>query len=138
MKIITTDTNKLNYDMYVCLRDNVDSGVLRGHYNWASEVKKILYDCGLYYIWEANEVQDSCSFILYASRILYDLSVNSIYRDCNASVKHASLLSYKVDFKLEMYLNTISNYKYRKALTQLRLSSHSLAIESGRHHRVSR
>ena len=92
----------------------------------------------MYYIWEAYEVQDPCKFIFDASRILYDLTVNSIYRGCNASVKHASLLSFKVEFKLEMYLNTISNYTYRKALKQLRLSSHSLAIESGRHHSVSR
>ena len=44
----------------------------------------------------------------------------------------------KFDFGLESYLQTLSSVKFRKALTRFRISAHSLAIETGRHHRKAR
>ena len=35
---------------------------------------------------------------------------------------------------MEAYLEKISNFKYRRAITKLRVSSHDLMIEKGRHH----
>ena len=37
---------------------------------------------------------------------------------------------------METYLNKISNFKYRRAITRLRVSSHHLMIEKGRHHTI--
>ena len=37
-----------------------------------------------------------------------------------------------------MYLHNVVHYRYRKALSQLRLSSHNLAIETGRHSNTPR
>ena len=34
---------------------------------------------------------------------------------------------------MESYLYKVSNYKYRQAITRLRISSHDLMIEKGRH-----
>ena len=42
----------------------------------------------------------------------------------------------KQDFGMEMYLELIKNHKYRTAMTQLRTSSHTLAIEYGRYTRT--
>ena len=41
----------------------------------------------------------------------------------------------KQDFGMERYLELIKNHKYRTAMTQLRTSSHTLAIEYGRYTR---
>ena len=41
----------------------------------------------------------------------------------------------KCNFGMETYLNAIKNYKYRVAISQLRTSSHTLAIEYGRYTR---
>ena len=39
----------------------------------------------------------------------------------------------KTNFSMEHYLNLIKEAKYRRSLTKLRLSSHNLEIERGRH-----
>ena len=44
----------------------------------------------------------------------------------------------KFDFGLETYLQVIQSFKIRRALTRFRISSHSLAIETGRHHNKER
>ena len=41
---------------------------------------------------------------------------------------------FKHNFGMESYLDKISNFKYRRAITKLRVSSHDLMIEKGRHH----
>ena len=58
--------------------------------------------------------------------------------DINDISMHPLLQTYrliKIAFKLEPYLSTVSNYRYRNALTRLRTSSHTLQIERGRHTR---
>ena len=40
---------------------------------------------------------------------------------------------HKTEFKMESYLNQVTNTSHRTALTKLRLSDHRLKIESGRH-----
>ena len=42
---------------------------------------------------------------------------------------------FKCSFGIEPYLNMLKNHKYRTAVSQLRTSSHTLAIERGRHSR---
>ena len=41
--------------------------------------------------------------------------------------------AYKDTYKFENYLDEIKNFKYRRSLTRLRLSNHSLRIETGRY-----
>ena len=40
---------------------------------------------------------------------------------------------YKTEFGFELYLLQIKDFRLRKSLSKLRLSSHTLSIESGRH-----
>ena len=37
---------------------------------------------------------------------------------------------------MKNYLDNISNFKYRRAIARLRVSSHDLMIEKGRHHTI--
>ena len=56
-------------------------------------------------------------------------------RNINLSTKASSFLTYKTNNKLEQYTWLIRNQKHRVALSRLRLSSHQLMIEKGRHHK---
>ena len=42
----------------------------------------------------------------------------------------------KKHFECEKYLNEISNFKYRQAVTKLRISAHKLTVETGRYNNV--
>ena len=55
--------------------------------------------------------------------------------EINHSPKAISYLRFKNSILLEKYLWQVKNIKHRKALSRLRLSSHSLMIEKGRHQR---
>ena len=57
-------------------------------------------------------------------------------RNMNDIVRNPLLRTYnwiKTDFIIEPYLNLVKNYKYRKAISKLRASSHTLEIERGRY-----
>ena len=57
-------------------------------------------------------------------------------REINDTSKNSSLRTYcqlKSEFKLDPYLVLIKNYQYRNALSRLRVNSHLLEIERGRH-----
>lgn len=45
-------------------------------------------------------------------------------------------VNFKQEFGLESYLVVIRDFKLRKCLSKLRLSSHSLEVELGRHRKV--
>ena len=64
------------------------------------------------------------SFIENWTHQINDIHTNPIVRTY-AIFKHS--------FGLEPYLKQISNTRYRNAITRLRVSSHSLAFERGRH-----
>jgi len=56
---------------------------------------------------------------------------------CNLS-KHPILRTYHIikdDFIMEPYLYLVNKTKYRKAISKLRCSSHTLSIEKGRHNK---
>ena len=46
--------------------------------------------------------------------------------------------TFQHEFCYEKYLDIVTENKYRKALTQFRLSSHDLAIERGRYQNLDR
>ena len=66
---------------------------------------------------------------------------NSFFFSENGLHSNRKLTIYKEVKKIyqrEKYLKQISNFKYRKAICQLRLSAHVLPIETGRHKNIPR
>ena len=59
---------------------------------------------------------------------------NGTRKDANQSNKMRTYRVFKTidNYKCEDYLHQVTNTRYRIALTQLRLSNHKLAIETGR------
>ena len=43
----------------------------------------------------------------------------------------------KTEFTMEPYLDLVRNHRYRKAISSIRTRSHTLAVEYGRHHKIS-
>ena len=55
------------------------------------------------------------------------------HKNADESMKLRCYKLFKVEYGMEPYLIHIKDSKYSTALTRLRLSSHNLAIETGRH-----
>ena len=56
--------------------------------------------------------------------------------DQNVGNKLKTYKQVKKIYKFEHYLKLIVNYKIRRAITKLRISSHNLPIEQGRYNRI--
>ena len=115
------------------LRLRVDDSVPGQCKNWAHEIRKILREIGCEYIWESENAMHS-NFIDLAKQTLIDLYINEWHTSLSSSSKYINYVLYRSVFCHENYLCSIKSYKHRRALSCLRLSSHSLEIEVGRYH----
>ena len=61
--------------------------------------------------------------------------IDKLLRDINESNKLEFYSEIKSKFKIEPYLNLVENRSHKNALTRLRISAHSLHIETGRYER---
>ena len=68
---------------------------------------------------------------------------NKFIEDRNAELndtqKNPLLRTYKqikTEFTMEPYLDLVQNYRYPKAISSIKTSSHTLAVEYGRHHNI--
>ncbi|KAK6181891.1 hypothetical protein SNE40_009669 [Patella caerulea] len=103
-----------------------------GRVNWATKIRDMLYNYGFQYVWSYQHVGNSDNFLsMFKQRVI----------DCNIQEWHSAIRTCsKLDFYAEIksllepekYLSTIINKQHRVALSRFRVSSHNLAIESGR------
>ena len=59
--------------------------------------------------------------------------------ELNDTQKYPLLRTYKqikTEFTMEPYLDLVQSYRYRKAISSIKNSSHTLAVEYGRHHNI--
>ena len=101
---------------------------------WISGIKNILEKHGLLSLFQ-NEYEDQPLFIY---KKLYQRLVDSFHQISFESIKgvDSKLRTYaifKTEIGYEKYLSDIKNPSNRKHLTKLRLSNHTLMIETGRH-----
>jgi hypothetical protein len=133
---IIKSTNPLIRTVYNMLEMDTNSGNSYSGLNWAHQIKSILYNIGLQYMWDEHQVLE-ISYIHIKQRIL-DVYKQTCHTSINNSSRLTSYSLFKHEFKLEKYLSCISDKKYQIALTKLRLSSHDLAIETGRYTNIDR
>ena len=101
--------------------------------SWSLFVRKILYEYGFGYVWEANAVGiPHPVFIKQYEQRLKD----TFQQKCRSEIANSNRCSLynhlHREFTMANYLNKVQIRTNRRALTKLRLSSHRLLIERGR------
>ena len=80
---------------------------------------------------------DTVPFTLIKQRLI-DMYQQTWYASINNSNRLETYARFKHEFCYEKYLDIVTEKKYRKAVTQFRLSSHDSAIERGRYQNIDR
>ena len=136
IKILKLEENSLPKKVYNMLKTDAGNNISYNGANWASQIKTLLDELGLTYIWlQQDDITIPLSLI--KQRIL-DSYKQSWYANINNSIRLQTYARYKHDFEFEDYLDFIQEKKYRIAFTKFRLSSHDLAIERGRFENIDR
>ena len=100
--------------------------------NWASEIKSLLDQYGFSYVWESPESVNLHVFpVLFKQRVLdvFLQSHNNIIDNASTLILYKS---FKTTYGYEKYLDVLP-IRLRITLSQLRLASHKLRIETGRY-----
>ena len=105
---------------------------------WFFYIKRIVDEIGFSYIWISQLNERNCkqsiakTFLQRLKDIYSQNALRYINKDENSdSGKMQFLRKIKDNYAFEPYLN-IQNSHHRKSISQIRLSSHRLAIETGR------
>jgi hypothetical protein len=130
LKLVKSN-NMLTKSIYEILKRDADNNITYGGMNWAFQIKNILEESGLGYLWQNQNLYET-DFLFIKQRII-DIFKQTWYSNINNSRRLATYSVYKHDLVFEKYLDAIKINKYRIALSKFRLSSHDLAIETGRY-----
>ena len=107
-------------------------------YNWVTDVKGILSKYGFAFVWHAQEIGDNDAFVEIFTQRIKDCA----YQEWHSNVEASPKLTYYAEFKtllnVERYLLVIPQVHLRKCMARFRCSTHSLAIETGRHMKIDR
>ena len=137
LKIIHVKNNNcILWNIYCMLRNKLEAN--QNVTNWVSNVKKILERTGFPDVWMFPASVNSDKFISILKTRLKDLYISEWSEGLRS---HTSLTLYreiKSTFEISPYLLKMKNRKYRNAIAKIRLSSHQLAIEKGRHANIER
>lgn len=103
--------------------------------NWVFDVKKVLIDLGFFYLWTN---QKNNGILQLVKQRIFDQAKQDIFANVENS-KKCSFYKYLFDgIHLQYYLRKPIPIKLQKYITKLRLSSHRLAIETGRYNNTNR
>jgi hypothetical protein len=111
----------------------VENGENHGHTNWVTMLRDVLNRYGFSEVWLYADCVDAPSFMKVFEQRVKDMYITDWFKDIQNSSKLNLYKYVKSCFDVETYLDVVLNQKHRKALTQLRVSSHSLHIETGRY-----
>ncbi|XP_045185370.2 uncharacterized protein LOC123543357 [Mercenaria mercenaria] len=131
VKLLTSKENSILFKTYKMLKTDVDQNNTYSKCNWAFQIKHLLDECGLSYIWQ-NQFNMLINYNSINQRIL-DMFYQSWYGSINNSRRLETYNTLEYNFEFEKYLDFIKGKRFRMALTRFRTSSHDLAIEKGRY-----
>ena len=104
--------------------------------NWASEVKNLLSHIGLMNFWINQDSENPKYIMEIAKQRLFDNYRQCIIADMNSSSKCLIYKNIIDHFTLQSYLTKRIPLQYKKLISKLRLSSHCLAVETGRYKNI--
>ena len=104
-----------------------------GETNWCSHIRSLLFRTNYRDVWENHRVENANRLIKQGK-----LCLNNTYKvdwsiKARNSIKLRTYIKFKFDRSLKEYLFYIPFTRWMKALSRLRMSSHMLEIERGRH-----
>lgn len=106
----------------------------RGRTNWVASVKKLLCDYGFAYVFDEQRVDNISFFIGVFRQRIIDSFIQQWYGSLDTSPILKSYKLFKLQFQYEIYLDVLpSNLRFY--ISRLRLSAHSLRIQTGRYAR---
>ena len=127
-KLINTDNIILKTVYKQMLQNCVDNG----HKNWLLNVKCLLQENGFGYVWECPEFYNLKSVYIELKQRLIDCFVQK----WNGDKRNRSVLvlynSFKHEYKYETYMDVLPT-TLRCYMSRIRMSSHSLRINTGRY-----
>lgn len=129
LKLLVRPENKyirIVYDMMVN-----DIEIFPNKVNWASLVRHLLLSLGFYEVWLNQGVGDCKRFLSVFSQRLTDIFIQN-WRSRLEDSSRANFYKTFATFQFQPYLEAFNIYKFSQAISKLRVSSHRLAIESGR------
>lgn len=106
--------------------------------NWASKVRHILQSAGFNNVWLYPSSVNVVEFSKLLRRRLFDLYLNKWSGDVAELSSSYLFKILEKEFSLADYLYKIDEFNTRKWISRLRLASHSLSIETGRHENIER
>jgi hypothetical protein len=106
----------------------------KGYTNWVSNVKKLLNDYGFTYVFDNPTTVHASAFITeFKNRI-----IDNFKQEWNGNISNSSVLDmyklFKSSFEYERYLDLVPK-NLRLYFVKLRVSAHSLRIQTGRYAR---
>lgn len=106
--------------------------------SWTAKVKKLLEQNGFPDVWMYPESVNVNMFIPIFQNRLRDVFITEWNHGLSLSSSSVLYKEMKQSFEMSPYLLIIQNKKHRNAIAKLRLSSHQLNIETGRHTNIER
>ena len=127
-RLIEDKENKLSRIMYNCLFNMYNSGVYKSP--WISQVKQILDNCGLSYIWLSQECNTNW-LKLAVEQSMKDQFLQKWKSELSKMTSCDIYIECKQEFKLENYL-MCENHNYRQAICNFRLNNTRIPKVTGR------
>ena len=109
----------------------------KGHDNFAQKISVLLSKHNLNIAEIQNSAQEDLrQFELAFREKRYKQYIDNWHRELGSFPKHDIYREIKEDYRVEPYILYIRNKRHQQALARLRVSSHNLYIETGRHSRL--
>ena len=102
--------------------------------NWCTLLRNLLYSLDLAEVWNYQSVGNIGTFLMLVHDRINDRFIVELQSRIRDSTR-ASLYRYFDSFGFKSYLDVVTIGKFRTCLTQLRVASHRLYIETGRWHK---
>jgi hypothetical protein len=106
--------------------------------NWSSKVRDILQSSGFNDVWQFPSSVNIKVFIPILDRRLKDIYITEWRMGVESSSALYIYRELKQSFERSTYLTILENTQFRNMIAKIRLSSHKLFIEIGRHRNIPR
>ena len=131
-----TKSNCILSSVYSCMKRQIAENVNQA--TWLSKVKHLLTRNGFGDVLQFPESVSAKLCLPVLKTRLIDNYLQELREGLRTSTSVTLYRELNANFEISPYLKILCNWKHCTAIAKLRLSSHSLNIESGRHHGVPR